>query len=118
MWQWRPDSDLVTGRDRVGKSSLGQRRSLTLACRADADGEGGFDFDILLPCPTDPECTGPAWAPGYSVTDLHQALTGAMDSDPDLHCTVHGYGDVEEQDHGAEGRHDDVDAQGLEVIGG
>ncbi|MGW7468788.1 hypothetical protein ACWGJT_30030 [Streptomyces xantholiticus] len=42
--------------------------------------------------PHQPECTGQAWAPVYSVTDLPKALTGAMDGDPDIVCTVHGDG--------------------------
>ncbi|MFF8919138.1 AAA family ATPase [Streptomyces sp. NPDC015032] len=89
LWRWRPGSDLVTGRDRVAEIRLGQQR-LTLALREDVDGEGDFGFDIALPCPFDPECAGQAWAPVHSVTDLHKALNGAMDSDPDLYCTDHG----------------------------
>ncbi|MES9544377.1 AAA family ATPase, partial [Actinomadura sp. NPDC000600] len=74
LWRWRPGSDLVTGRDRVAEIRLGQQY-LTLAYRADVDSEGDFGFDVLLPCPVDPECAGQAWAPVYSVTDLHKALT-------------------------------------------
>ncbi|WMC91005.1 ATP-binding protein [Streptomyces rochei] len=99
LWRWRPGSDLVTGRDRVAEIRLGQQY-LTLALREDVDGEGDFGFDILLPCPFDPECDGQAWAPAYSVTCLFRALTGAMDNDPDLVCTVHGDGvDQEADDH-------------------
>ncbi|MEV8297823.1 ATP-binding protein [Streptomyces rochei] len=99
LWRWRPGSDLVTGRDRVAEIRLGQQY-LTLALREDVDGEGDFGFDILLPCPFDPECDGQAWAPAYSVTCLFRALTGAMDNDPDLVCTVHGDGvDQEDDDH-------------------
>ncbi|MFF3967910.1 AAA family ATPase [Streptomyces griseorubiginosus] len=102
LWRWRPGSDLVTGRDRVAEIRLGQQY-LTLAFRDDIDGEGDFGFDVLLPCPFDPECVGQAWAPLYSVTDLYKALTGAMDSDPDIVCTVHGDGaddvDQEAADH-------------------
>jgi predicted kinase len=105
LWRWRPDSDLVTGRDRIGEIRLGQQ-CLTLAFRDDVDGEGDFGFDVLLPCPFDPECTGQAWAPVYSVTDLHKALTGAMDSDPDIVCTVHGGGTDDDQDDDPEGRAD------------
>lgn len=105
LWRWRPGSDLVTGRDRVAEIRLGQQH-LTLAYRADIDSEGDFGFDVLLPCPVDPECTGQAWAPVYSVTDLHNALTGAMDSDPDLLCTVHGDGVDDDQDDDPEGRAD------------
>jgi hypothetical protein len=105
LWQWRPDSDLVTGRDRVAEIHLGEQH-LTLAFRDDVDGEGDFGFDVLLPCPFDPECTGQAWAPAYSVTDLHKALTGAMDSDPDIVCTVHGDGTDDDQDDDPEGRAD------------
>ncbi|GGU50267.1 hypothetical protein [Streptomyces lavendofoliae] len=46
----------MTGRDRVAEIRLGQQY-LTLAFRDDVDGEGGFGFGILLPCPFDPECT-------------------------------------------------------------
>ncbi|MDX2998800.1 ATP-binding protein [Streptomyces scabiei] len=105
LWKWRPGSDLVTGRDRVAEIRLGQQY-LTLAYRADVDGEGDFGFDVLLPCPVDPECAGQAWAPVYSVTDLHKALTGAMDSDPDLVCTIHGDGVNDDQDDDPEGRAD------------
>lgn len=62
LWRWRPDSDLVTGRDQVAELRLG-RQSLTLAFRDDIDGEGDFGFDVALPCPADPECAGQAWAP-------------------------------------------------------
>ncbi|MDQ1051928.1 ATP-binding protein [Streptomyces sp. V4I2] len=106
LWQWRPDSDLVTGRDRVAEIRLGEQH-LTLAFRNDVDGDGdfGFGFDVLLPCPFDPECAGQAWAPVYSVTDLHEALTGAMDGAPDIVCTVHGDG-VDDQDADPESRAD------------
>ncbi|MET8944572.1 ATP-binding protein [Streptomyces sp. NPDC004542] len=97
LWQWRPGSDLVTGRDRVAEIRLGQQ-SLTLALREDVDGEGDFGFDVMVPCPFDPECAGQAWAPAYSVTDLHKALTGAMDSDPEIACTVHGGPDDVDQE--------------------
>jgi predicted kinase len=97
LWRWKPGSDLVTGRDRVAEIRLGQQY-LTLAYRDDVDGEGDFGFDVLLPCPFDPECAGQAWAPVYSVTDLHKALTGAMDSDPDIVCTVHGGPDDDQAD--------------------
>ncbi|WP_445282641.1 AAA family ATPase [Streptomyces sp. DSM 118148] len=97
LWRWRPNSDLVNGRDRIAEIRLGQQY-LTLAFHDDVDGEGDFGFDVLLPCPVDPECAGQAWAPVYSVTDLHKALTGAMDSDPDIVCTVHGGPDDHDQD--------------------
>ncbi|OII64340.1 ATP/GTP-binding protein [Streptomyces sp. CC53] len=97
LWRWRPGSDLVTGRDRVAEIRLGQQY-LTLALREDVDGEGDFGFDVLLPCPFDPECDGQAWAPAYSVSCLFRALTGAMDNDPDIVCTVHGDGDGVDQE--------------------
>jgi predicted kinase len=114
LWRWLPDSDLVTGRDRAAEIRLGQQR-LTLAYRDDADGEGDIGFDVALPCPVDPQCTGPAWAPADSVTDLHQALTGWTDSDPDTICTVHGSrddgDDVDQED-------DDRAATALESVAG
>ncbi|MCX5355592.1 ATP-binding protein [Streptomyces mirabilis] len=114
LWTWRPGSDLVTGQDRVAEVRLGQQ-SLTLAFRADVDGEGDFGFDVALPCPVDPECAGQAWAPVYSVTDLYKALTGAMDSDPDIVCTVHGSGVDDDQDDDPEGRAD-LDAQFVDAV--
>jgi hypothetical protein len=114
LWRWRPGSDLVTGRDRVAEIRLGQQY-LTLAYRDDVDGEGDFGFDVLLPCPVDPECAGQAWAPVYSVTDLHKALTGAMDNDPDMVCTVHGDGVDDDQDDDPEGRAD-LEAQYADAI--
>ncbi|MFJ6486438.1 AAA family ATPase [Streptomyces sp. NPDC091682] len=103
LWQWRPASDLGTGRDRVAEIRLGQQ-SFTPALRDDGEGEGGFGFGfgfgfgVVLPCPLDPECSGQAWAPIHSVTDLHKALTGAMENDPDIVCTIHGDGDQEAED--------------------
>ncbi|MDX2557606.1 ATP-binding protein [Streptomyces stelliscabiei] len=114
LWTWRPGSDLVTGRDRVAEIRLGEQH-IILAFRADADGEGDYGFDVLLPCPVDPECSGQAWAPVYSVTDLHKALTGAMDSDPDLVCTVHGDGVDDDQDDDPEGRAD-LEAQFADAV--
>lgn len=97
LWRWQPGSDLVTGRDRVAEIRLGQQ-SLTLAFRDDVDGEGDFGFDVLLPCPFDPECDGQAWAPAYSVSCLHRALTGELDRDEDIVCTVHGgFDDVDQE---------------------
>ncbi|RPK23566.1 hypothetical protein EES37_38065 [Streptomyces sp. ADI91-18] len=122
LWRWRPDSDLAGG-DRVAELRLGQQ-SLTLALREDVDDEGDFGFDVLLPCPADPECAGQAWAPAYSVSDLHKALTGAMDNDPDIVCTVHGGPDDIDQeaddhyrgwDDDPEGRAD-LEAQAVEAI--
>ncbi|MFI5808389.1 AAA family ATPase [Streptomyces sp. NPDC051561] len=115
LWQWLPESDLAGGRDRVAEIRLGEQK-LTLAFRDDVDGEGDFGFDVALPCPVDSECTGPAWAPAYSVTDLHKALTGAMDSDPDITCTIHG-GPDDDQDDDPEGRAD-LEAQALEAVSG
>jgi predicted kinase len=114
LWQWRPDSDLVTGRDRVAEIRLGEQH-LTLAFRDDVDGEGDFGFDVLLPCPFDPECTGQAWAPVYSVTDLHKALTGAMNNEPDIVCTVHGDGVDDQDDDDPEGRAD-LEAQFADAV--
>lgn len=41
----------------------------------DVDSEGNLGFHVLLPCPVDAEGAGQAWAPAYSVIDLHKALT-------------------------------------------
>jgi hypothetical protein len=103
LWRWRPGSDLVSGQDRAAQIRLGQQY-LTLAFRADVDGEGEVGFDVALPCPLDDECTGRAWAPVYSVTDLYRALTGDMDSYPNIVCTVHGFadGDQEADGHAAQ----------------
>ncbi|MGW2989348.1 hypothetical protein [Streptomyces goshikiensis] len=57
LWRWWPGSHLVTVRDRVAEIRLGQQY-LTLALREDVDGAGDFGFDVLLPCPLDPECDG------------------------------------------------------------
>ncbi|MEV6594152.1 hypothetical protein [Streptomyces acidicola] len=95
----------MTGRDRVAECQ-GEVLLPEADLRDDVDGEGDFGFDVLLPCPVDPECAGQAWAPVYSVTDLHKALTGAMDSDPDIVCTVHGDGVDDDQDDDPEGRAD------------
>jgi predicted kinase len=110
LWRWLPDSDLVSGRDRAAEIRLGQQH-LTLAYRDDADGEGDIGFDVAVPCPVDPQCAGPAWTPVYSVTDLHKALTGWMDSDPDIICTVHGSRDDEDDV-------DDVDQEDDDPVAG
>ncbi|MFE5842023.1 AAA family ATPase [Streptomyces niveus] len=115
LWQWRDDSPYADG-DRVGEISLGPDR-LVLALRTDAEGELGFE--VLLRCPADDECGGPAWAPAYSVTDLHHALTGPVHGDLDTVCTVHGGIDQEAKDHDQdddpEGRAD-LEAQAREAI--
>ncbi|WP_097973395.1 hypothetical protein [Streptomyces sp. gb14] len=94
---------------------LGQQY-LTLALREDVDGESDFGFDVALPCPCDPECNGQAWAPAYSVTDLHKALAGAMDNGTEIVCTVHGGPADVDHDRGwdddPEGRAD-LEAQAL-----
>lgn len=115
LWRWRPGSDLVTGKDRAAQIRLGQQY-LTLAYRDDVDGAGDFGFDVALPCPFDDECPGRAWAPAYSVTDLYRALTGAMDNDPDIVCTVHA-DRVDDQDDDPDSLADLV-AQALEAIHG
>ncbi|MFJ3213817.1 AAA family ATPase [Streptomyces flaveolus] len=121
LWRWLPDSDLVTGRDRVAEIRIGEQ-SLTLAFRNDVDGEGDFGFDVLLPCPFDPECDGQAWAPAHSVSCLYWALIGELDHYGDTICTVHGgfeAGDQEEddydQDDDPEGRAD-LEAQYADAV--
>ncbi|MFB6814489.1 AAA family ATPase [Streptomyces sp. NPDC056347] len=120
LWRWRPDSDLVSGRDRAAEIRLGQQ-SLTLAQREDVDGEGDFGFDVLLPCPFDPGCDGQAWAPAYSISCLFRALTGDLDNDPDIVCTVHGDGvDQEVDEHASQdddpGDRADLEAQYVDAV--
>ncbi|MGW5370331.1 hypothetical protein ACWER6_23010 [Streptomyces sp. NPDC004009] len=87
-------ADLNPGFDHAEPHYLLVRRffgsRLNLAFRDDVDGEGDFGFDVLLPRPFEPECTGQARAPVYSVTDLHEALTGTIDSAPRVVRTAHG----------------------------
>ncbi|MEU0102919.1 ATP-binding protein [Streptomyces sp. NPDC006267] len=104
LWQWKPGSD-VAGGDRVAEIRLGQMY-LTLALRTDVDGEGDLGFDVMLPCPHDDECTGYAWAPAYSISCLFRALSGGLDDDEDIVCTVHGPNNDEDQDDDPEGRAD------------
>ncbi|MFI1312804.1 AAA family ATPase [Streptomyces albidoflavus] len=106
LWRWRPGSNLVTGRDRVAEIRLGQQY-LTLALREDVDGEGDFGFDVMMPCPFEPECEGLAWAPAHSVSCLFRALTGDMDNDADIVCTVHGNGVDGDQETDDRGLQDD-----------
>ncbi|KUN58439.1 ATP-binding protein [Streptomyces griseorubiginosus] len=96
MWCWRDGSQLADG-DRVAEIRLGADRIL-LVLRTDVDGAGDVGFEVLVGCPVDDECDGQAWAPAYNVTDLLRALTGALMTDPDVHCTVHGgTGDVDQE---------------------
>lgn len=96
LWRWKPSSD-VAGGDRVGEIRLGQQY-LTLALRTDVDGEGDVGFDVMVPCPFDPECGGYAWAPAYSISCLYRALSGDMDSDADIVCTLQGgFDDVDQE---------------------
>ncbi|MFI9311357.1 AAA family ATPase [Streptomyces triculaminicus] len=113
LWRWKPGSPLAGG-DRVAEIRLG-KQYLTLAFRENVDGEGNIGFDVLLPCPADSECTGCAWAPVYSITDLHRAVSGVMDNDPDITCTVHGPHDDEDQDDDSEGRAD-LEAQYADAV--
>lgn len=100
---WKDVSDLVTGEDRVVVLEVaGDYR--TLAFRADADGEGNYGFDVLVPCPTDADdederCVGPAWLPAYSATDLLRAYEGQHKICDGLICEGCGY--ESETDHEA-----------------
>ncbi|MEJ8653645.1 ATP-binding protein [Streptomyces sp. MS1.AVA.3] len=107
MWRWKPGSD-VAGGDRVAEIRLGQQY-LTLALRQNVDGEGDVGFDVAVPCPFDPECGGYAWAPAYSISCLHRALSGEMDGDPDIVCTIHG--GVDDIDQEADDQDDDPDGR-------
>ncbi|MFI0742708.1 AAA family ATPase [Streptomyces sp. NPDC021100] len=111
LWRWRDGWDIASG-DRVGEIRLGGHH-LTLALRMDVDGEGDIGFDLRVPCPFDPECSGTAWAPAYSITCLHRALTGDLGHRDDITCDVHdGYDDVDQEadDHVA-GMDDDSDGR-------
>jgi predicted kinase len=106
LWQWRDNSSLAGG-DRVGEIRLGPDR-LVLALRTDIDGEGDLGFDLLVGCPYDDDCTGPAWQAVHSVTDLLVAHTSSRPH-PDAVCTVHGSSDDHEQD-------DDLDVRGAQAV--
>ncbi|MGW0607789.1 AAA family ATPase [Streptomyces sp. NPDC002640] len=95
LWQWRDNSPLASG-DRVGEIRIGPDR-LVLALRTDVDGEGDLGFDLLVCCPYDDDCTGPAWQAVHSVTDLLVAHTSSRPH-PDTVCTVHGSSDDHDQD--------------------
>ncbi|MGW0653697.1 AAA family ATPase [Streptomyces umbrinus] len=93
---WKDSSDLVTGEDRVVVLEVaGDYR--TLAFRRDADGEGNYGFDVLVPCPAvadrddDDEPCGPAWLPAYSSTDLLHAYQGRHEIGDGLVCEGCGY---------------------------
>ena len=103
MWRWKDGTDVAAG-DRAAEIRLGQQY-LTLALRTNVDGEGAIGFDVMVPCPFDPECGGYAWAPAFSITCLHRALTGELDNHEDIVCTVHGgFDDVDQEadDHAAQ----------------
>ncbi|MFJ5779892.1 AAA family ATPase [Streptomyces sp. NPDC093094] len=98
VWRWKDGSDIAGG-DRVAEIRLGQQH-LTLALRTDVDGEGDIGFDVMVPCPADPECGGYAWTPACSITDLHRALTGELDHRDGIVCDVHGsYDDTDQDEH-------------------
>ncbi|WP_329304582.1 ATP-binding protein [Streptomyces anulatus] len=115
MWRWRDGSQLAGG-DRVAEIRLGADR-IVLAQRNDIDGEGAIGFDVLVGCPADDECQGPAWAPACNVTDLLRALTGELMNDPDVRCTVHHPEDERDLEDDPEGRAD-LEAQAMEAIYG
>ncbi|MFF5475418.1 AAA family ATPase [Streptomyces achromogenes] len=120
LWQWKPGSTLAGG-DRVAQIRLGAQH-LTLALRTNVDGEGDYDFDVLVRCPHDDNCTAPAWAPAYSVTCLARALNGDLNRHEDTICTVHdSFDDQEASDPGLDedpaGRAD-LEAQHTEAVRG
>ncbi|MFE2625811.1 ATP/GTP-binding protein, partial [Streptomyces caelestis] len=80
-------------------------------------GDADVGFDVLVGCPDDDECEGPAWAPAYNVTDLLRALTGELMTDPDVRCTVHHPEDDRDLEDDPEGRAD-LEAQAMEAIYG
>ncbi|WP_432158824.1 AAA family ATPase [Streptomyces sp. bgisy153] len=128
---WKDGSDLVTGEDRVVVLDVAGDH-LTLAFRRDADGEGNYGFDVLVPCPADAdrddddEPCGPAWLPAYSATDLLRAYQGRHEIGDGLVCEGCGYeGEIDHEaadwEAGAdtgddpEG-HDDLQAQYAEAV--
>ncbi|MEU7649906.1 ATP-binding protein [Streptomyces huasconensis] len=113
LWRWKPGSD-VAGGDRVAEIRLGQQH-LTLVFRPDTDHDVYYEFDALVPCPHDEECTGPAWVPVYNVTCLFRALNGDLVSDEDIVCTVHGPNTDEDQEDGPESRAD-LEAQYADAV--
>ncbi|MFJ4966745.1 hypothetical protein ACIP6P_30560 [Streptomyces sp. NPDC088729] len=50
--------------------------------------------------------TGYAFVPAYSISCLFRALSGGLDDDEDIVCTVHGPNTDEDQDDDPEGRAD------------
>ncbi|WP_059256582.1 ATP-binding protein [Streptomyces reticuli] len=117
MWRWKDGSDIAGG-DRVGEIRLG-RQHLTLALRLDVDGVGDIGFDLRVLCPFDPECSGTAWAPAYSITCLHRALTGDLYHRDDIVCDVHGGVGQETDDHDQDEDPDgrvDLEAQYAEAV--
>ncbi|MFZ3492306.1 AAA family ATPase [Streptomyces sp. 5.8] len=120
LWQWRDGSQLADG-DRVGDIRLGADQ-LTITMRTDVDGEGHVDFEVLMPCPVDEDCTAPAWAPVGSASELLTAHTGGWEQHRDTFCTAHGGPRaVDPEDH-YRGRGDnpdsraDLDAQLAEAV--
>jgi predicted kinase len=110
LWSWRDGSQLAGG-DRVGEIRLGPDR-LVLALRTDIDGEGDFGFDLLVCCPYDDDCGGPAWQAVHSVTDLLVAHTSCRPH-PDTVCTVHGG----PRDDDSDDDHDPLEARHAPAVG-
>ncbi|UXY33195.1 ATP-binding protein [Streptomyces sp. HUAS TT20] len=122
---WKDGSDLVTGNDRVVVLEVAGD-FLTLAYRHDADGEGNFGFDVLVPCPNDTdrdddEPCGPAWVPAYSATDLLRAYQGQHETCDGLICEGCGYeGEIDHEaadwEAGADPEGDDRQTQYTEAV--
>ncbi|MGP3777075.1 AAA family ATPase (plasmid) [Streptomyces sp. SDT5-1] len=96
LWQWKPGSDIAEG-DRVAEIRLGQQY-LTLTLRPNVGGLGESGFEVQVPCPQDDDCTGRAWVPVTGVTCLFRALSGELDGDDGIFCTVHGLTPGDEAD--------------------
>lgn len=107
---------------RTSPAATAARRSASaistspLPLRTDVDGEGDYEWDVMVPGPHDDECTGRAWAPVYSVTCLFRAPNGDLEDDEDIVCTVHGPNNGDDQDDDPDGRADlETQAQGVGV---
>ncbi|MEV5774258.1 ATP-binding protein [Streptomyces antimycoticus] len=83
-WQW-----LGSGADPLATVAVGGDK-LVLAYRTDSDDPGEWGFEAQVPCPTE-GCSGPAWVPVWSPTDLLAVYDGDTD-DTEVLCERCGVG--------------------------